>query len=197
MVVWIPMDHQNATDEELVEACKKRDDAAFQELMRRHIRPIFNFVRQYVKADEDVEDVVQDAFFKAWKHVRRFKAGKTFRPWLYAIARNTALDHLKKRRATAFSELDNDETDQSFADTLEDAEPLASELFERAESAVMLEPYLDALHPDHRSVLVMRYQEELSFGEIADIMDKPMNTVKSWHWRALVKLRRDMSHRKP
>jgi RNA polymerase sigma-70 factor (ECF subfamily) len=197
MIGWILMDYHNTTDEKLVEACKKRDDAAFQELMRRHIRPIFNFVRQYVKTDEDVEDVVQDAFFKAWKHIRRFKAGKMFRPWLYTIARNTALDHLKKRRAAAFSELDNDDTDQSFADTLEDAGPLPPELFERAESVAMLEPYLDALHPDYRAVLIMRYHEELSFNEIAEIMGKPMNTVKSWHWRALGDIRRKMPHRKP
>lgn len=186
----------NRTDEQLVEAVKKRDDAAFQELMRRHIDAIFRFAKQYGKTDEDTEDITQDSFFKAWKHIRRFKTGNKFRPWLYAITRNTALDHLKKKRAMSFSDLDNTENDTSFADTLEDKGPSAHELFEQAESAAMLEGIMKSLHPDHQAVLIMHYREELTFEEIAVVMGKPMNTVKSWHRRALMKLRGLIPHRK-
>jgi RNA polymerase sigma-70 factor (ECF subfamily) len=177
------------TDESLVESSKTGDDLAFRELMNRYVKPIFNFARQYSHNNEDSEDIAQDAFFKAWKHIKRFKKGRAFKPWIYAIARNTALDHVKKKRATVFSDLDDDENDIAFADTIADTEPLAHELFERRQSAEELDTVMDILHPDHRAVLVMHYREEMTFDEIAEATGKPMNTVKSWHRRALFKLR--------
>ena len=192
----MPTEYSTKTDPELAEACKNGDDSAFKELMERHARPVFNFVRQYVKADDDIEDVVQDSFFKAWRHIKRFKKGRPWKPWLFTIARNTALDHIKKRRAFSFSQLDDAENDLAFADTLEDAEPLAPELFETAEIKGELAVLMETLHPDHRAVLIMHYKEELTFDEIAAVMDRPMNTVKSWHHRALQKLRPLLPHRK-
>lgn len=185
------------TDGELVLAAQRGQDQAFKELMERYIASIFNFSRQYAKTDEDAEDITQDAFFKAWRHIRRFDSTKPFKPWLYAIARNTALDHIKRKRASAFSELDADDSDIQFADTLEDEEPLQTELFERGELAREVAESMESLHPDHRAVLTMHYREELTFNEIADIMKKPMNTVKSWHRRALGKIRERLMHRKP
>ena len=180
---------KSPTDESLVELVKKGDDGAFRELMLRYIDQIRGFVRQYARAPEDTEDIVQDSFFKAWKYIRKFKKGKSWKPWLYAIARNTALDHVKKKHAVLFSELDDDDNDLSFADTLADTEPLAQELFERRQSADKLEEVLRILHPEHRAIMVMHYHEEMTFDEIAEVVGKPMNTVKSWHRRALIKLR--------
>ena len=193
----MPTEYSTKTDPELAEACKNSDDAAFKELMERHARPVFNFVRQYIKADDDIEDIVQDSFFKAWKHIKRFKKGRPWKPWLFAIARNTALDHIKKRRAAAFSTLDDADDDLAFADTIEDTEPLPPELFENAELAGELAAVMETLHPDHRAVLVMHYREELTFDEIAAVMGRPMNTVKSWHRRALRKIRPLLPHRQP
>lgn len=191
------MEPTTLQDEELIKASQDGKDTAFRELMLRYMGPIFNFSKQYSKTDEDAEDITQDTFFKAWRHIKRFDASKAFKPWLYAIARNTALDHIKRKRASAFSELDSDETDTQFADTLEDDGPLPPDIFERQELAVEIARSMDSLHPDHRAVLVMHYREELTFNEIADIMNKPMNTVKSWHRRALAKLRTMLMHRKP
>jgi len=192
----INTERPQSNDAELIEGSKHGDDHAFRELMERYIAPIFNFSRQYSKAEEDAEDITQDTFFKVWRHMKKFDTKKPFKPWLYAIARNTALDHIKKKRASAFSELDNDDADLHFADTLEDGTPLQTELFENGELVAEVAEAMDDLHPDHRAVLVMRYREEMSFNEIADIMDKPMNTVKSWHHRALGKIRPRLMHRK-
>jgi len=193
----MPTDYTTKTDGELAEACKKGDDQAFKALMERYARSVYNFTRQYVKTEDDIEDVVQDTFFKVWRHIKRFKKERAFKPWLFTIARNTALDHIKKRRATAFSTLDNTENDLVFADTIEDTEPLAPELFEQAELVVELTESMKDLHPDHRAVLIMHYREDLTFDEIAEILDRPMNTVKSWHHRAVIKIRGLLAHRKP
>jgi RNA polymerase sigma-70 factor (ECF subfamily) len=183
------MDKTPTTDEDLIESCKKGDDIAFQELMSRYLKHIFNFARQYVRNNEDAEDVTQDTFFKAWKYIQRFKTGNRFKPWIFAIARNNALDHLKKKRAKAFSDMDDTENDIAFADTIVDDEPLAPEIFARAAISDELTASMESLHPDHRAVLIMHYHEGMTFDEIAEIMDKPMNTVKSWHRRSLQKVR--------
>ncbi|MFA6459353.1 MAG: RNA polymerase sigma factor [Candidatus Paceibacterota bacterium] len=185
------------SDEELAESTKKGDDEAYRTLMLRHMRHIFNFARQYTKSEEDTEDVVQDSFFKAWKYIKLFEKGKNFRPWLFTITRNTALDHIKKKRAMSFSELDDGNEDMSFADTLHDPEPLPQEIFEKGQLAEEMEAAMTNLHPDHRAVLIMHYREEMTFDEIAVVMKKPMNTVKSWHRRALIKIRSLFVHQRP
>jgi len=185
-------------DEELVEHIKKGDDKAFQQLMERYLKHIFNFIRQYVRTEEDSEDVTQDTFFKTWKYMRRFKQGMKFKPWLFTIARNTALDHIKKKKAVTFSDMNNnDDESPQFEDTVADIEPLPSELFAQVELADEMKDVLSVLHPDHQAVLTMHYQQEMTFEEIAEIMDKPMNTVKSWHRRSLSKVKDKLMHRKP
>lgn len=178
------------TDEQLAEACRNLDHRAFQVLMERYMQPIFNFIRQYAKSTEEVEDIVQDTFFKVWKYISRYSKGKMFRPWLYTIARNTALDHLKKRRAYAFSELDDEGGDLNFADTLEDTEPLPPKIFEDAALAKKLNERMALIHPDYRTIITLHYKDEMTFDEIGEVLGKPMNTVKSWHRRALIELRK-------
>ena len=177
------------TDEDLALACKKHNEQAFAELMKRYVKQIYNFSRQYIRTSEDAEDVAQDTFFKVWKYIGQYSAGRKFRPWLFTIARNTALDFIKKKKALSFSDLDDDENDLRFADTLEDTEPLAPELFEAAEISGKLTAILEQIHPEHRAVLMMHYREGMTFEEIAVVVGKPMNTLKSWHRRALIKLK--------
>lgn len=183
------MNYHSITDEELLEATRNKDDAAFAELMHRYVKAILYFSLKYTGDKAVAEDITQETFFKAWKHLKRFKTGNSFRPWLYKIARNTALDHLKKRRAVVFSELDDVENDQQFAETIQDTGPSPADIFEMAGSAVELESALDNLHPDHRTMILMHYKSELTFEEISIVMGKPINTVKSWYRRSLIKLK--------
>lgn len=186
--------YRERTDEELMEKCKRKDHAAFQELMDRYMRIIFNFARHYSTLTEEAEDITQDTFFKVWKYVKKYSKGRSFRPWIFTIARNTALDQIKKKKAMVFSDLDDTDNDLQFSDTLEDPEPLAHELFENAEAVEKLKVALESLHPDHKTILVLHYKEEMTFDEIADVVKKPMNTVKSWHRRALIRLRNMLAH---
>lgn len=186
-------DYGGSTDEELAELCRDKDEDAFKELMRRYLRPIYNFVHQYSRTVEDAEDISQDAFFKVWKYIGRYGRGRQFRPWLYTIARNTALDHIKKKKAVSFTDLDDFDNDLQFADTLEDEQPLQPVALETAMETERLSKALEKLHPDHRAILMLHYREEMTFDEIAGIVGKPMNTVKSWHRRALLRLREIMA----
>ncbi|MEI8328095.1 MAG: RNA polymerase sigma factor [Candidatus Taylorbacteria bacterium] len=194
--IAINIDLSGKDDEELAEQCRKLDEYAFQELTHRYIRPIFNFVRRYTQAEEVAEDIAQDTFFKVWRNIKQFKKGMKFRPWLYTIARNTALDHIKKKKAISFSELDDVENEMVFADTIEDTELSQSEQFDITVTTDILMKKVADLHPDHRAVITLHYQQELTFDKIAMIMKKPMNTVKSWHRRALIRLRELLKNEK-
>jgi len=181
------------TDEELVEMTKDGDDEAFGILTRRHIDHIYNFVRQYAPQREDADDITQESFMKAWKHIRSFKKGKKFTTWLFTIARNSALDHIKKRKAFSFSQMDTEE--MVFADTLKDEEPLPTAIFERKELAKELAEAMEDISPDWRAVLIMRYTDDMTFEEIATVLSRPMNTVKSWHHRAMNKIKETLISR--
>ncbi|MDD5165383.1 MAG: RNA polymerase sigma factor [Candidatus Pacebacteria bacterium] len=189
------------TDEDLVREIKKGDDASFHILMSRYMKHVFNFILQYVRVREEAEDVTQDAFFKAWKHINRFKDGMKFKPWLFTIARNTALDYIKKKKAVVFSEMDQTDSDgeaiSTFSDTLTDEAPLPPEIFANKELGSQLDVAMNILHPDHRAVLIMHYHEDMTFEEIADTIKKPMNTIKSWHRRSLEKIRDSLVHIRP
>ena len=182
------------TDEELAELSRKRDHKAFEVLMRRYMRQILNFSRQYAKTVEDADDIAQDTFLKVWKYIGKYTKGRAFRPWLYTIARNNALDHIKKKKALPFSDLDDTDNDLSFADTVEDTEPLASEIFDKTTDRVILTQIMESLHPDHKAILILHYHDNMTFDEIADVLGRPMNTVKSWHRRSLVKLKDKLHH---
>ncbi len=186
--------YKNQSDEELAELCRKKDEQAFRVLMNKYLQSIFNFSRQYTKTTEDAEDITQDTFLKVWKYINLFTKGRLFRPWLYTIARNTALDFIKKKKAISFTDLADADSDTSFADTLSDDEPLPDELFAIANLVDKLEIVMDDIHPEHRAILIMHYREDMTFNEISTIIKKPMNTVKSWHRRALLKLRERLMH---
>ena len=181
------------SDEELVELAKKGDDASYQELMRRSLKPVYNFVYTYVRTPEETDDITQDTFFKAWKFINQFKSEKKWRPWIFTIARNTALDHIKKKRAVPFSNLDDKDSSLQFSENIEDTEPLADQLFENAQNATEISVALKTLRAEYQSVIMLHYHQELTFEEIASVMGTPMNTVKSWHRRALEDIRRILS----
>ncbi len=165
------------------------NEHTFSELMHSSLVAVYHFVRPYAHSDDEAEDMVQDAFVKAWKAFRHFDTTKKWKPWIFTIARNTALDHIKKKRAVPFSEINVAEDDTEFVDTLQDTEPLAAELFARIEDIAAVTDAIRRLRREYNSVLMLHYHQELTFEEIATIMAIPMNTVKSWHRRALIELK--------
>lgn len=185
-------------DGQLIEECKNGNNAAFAVLIERYDKKIFNFAYQYARNTEETEDIYQDSMFKAWKKIKTFKGGNKFLPWLYQITRNTALDHIKKRKDQTFSSLNIEkyEVGTTFEETLRDEEPLPEDIFSNNQLVSELENGLKQLQPDERAILILHYKQELTFEEISQILEKPMNTVKSWHYRAILKLRKILLHQR-
>jgi RNA polymerase sigma-70 factor (ECF subfamily) len=177
------------TDGELALRARDGDEDAVSELVRRHLGAVLSLCVRITGDRAAAEDAAQEAFVKAWRNLKRYDEEKPFRPWMLQIARNASLDLLRKRRATPFSALSGADDAPKFEDSLEDDAPLPDEVFERARIGEEVSDALGKLPERDRSVLSLRYEDGLSFDEIAEVMKAPMNTVKSWHRRALAKMR--------
>lgn len=176
------------TDEALIAEYISGDSHALNELITRYISPIYNYALLYSGGKDDAEDITQETFLKLWKNIGQYRVDTKFRPWLYRIAHNTAIDHIRKKRTTPFSFFDR--KDGNFVeDTLAGDDPLPDELFAIAERKEALEHAVTKLAPRYREVLHFHYHDELTFDEISHILGKPLNTVKSQHRRALIILR--------
>lgn len=180
-----------ASDTELVKRAQEDDDDAFADIVHAYLPQVYAFLARYVNDAAMAEDATQETFVKAWRALKRFDPERSLRPWLLSIARNAANDLLRKRRALPFSWLSrkDDGGEVDIEDTLADDAPLPEELFENKETAEMLEKALQKLSERDRAVLLLRYADGLSFEDIALALNAPVNTAKSWHHRALGRLR--------
>ncbi|MCX6735175.1 MAG: RNA polymerase sigma factor [Candidatus Peregrinibacteria bacterium] len=173
------------SDLQLVENYIAGDEEALRLLIERYTNVIFAFVSRYVKDDDVAADVVQDVFIKMWKNLESFDRGKNFRVWLYSIAKNTALDFLKKRKLLNFSAISEDEVFD-----VEDVSPLPNEILKKADEGAILNEALKQLPSLYREILLLYYKDDFNFREISEVTGKPLNTVKSIHLRAMKMLRK-------
>jgi RNA polymerase sigma-70 factor (ECF subfamily) len=119
----------------------------------------------------------------------KYDENKNFKTWLFTIARNTTTDWLRKKKPILFSSLDPIEAGEEFSDQLIDQEPLPEELFLRKELDKILEDSLSKINIDQRTVILLHLEQDLTFEEISQIVNKPTNTVKSQYHRGLLALR--------
>ncbi len=177
-------------DKQLISAYMGGDEDAFLSLVSSNLKPVYNFVYRLSGNQQDAEDITQETFIKVWKKIKKYDDAYSFKTWLYAIARNTAVDFLRKKRNILFSDFENDAGENSFLDMLVDAEVLPDEVAIRAEQKDVLERALASLSPLYREVLLLKYNDQFTFDEIGRIVGRPLDTVKSQYCRALILLKK-------
>lgn len=187
MVMFSRMDH---SDQQLIADYLAGDEKSLEVLFGRYFKSIYSFTYRYVGGGQDAEDVTQDVFVKVWRHIKRFDQNKSFKTWIFSIAKNTAIDFLKKKKTIPFSEFENEDGENMITETLADPSPLPQELLERAGVAQMLTSAMEKLSPKYRMVLFLRYNDHFNFREIAESLGEPLNTIKSRHRRALLMLKK-------
>ena len=160
-----------------------------EELVKQYLKPIYGFVFYYAKNRADAEDLTQEVFLRVWKNFKKIDPEKNLKAWLFRIAKNTALDWLKKKKAVPFSNFEDAEGDNPVLDQLTDPAPLPDELFARADLAEQLNAALAKLPENQREVLTLYYLGQLNLPEIAESLKQPLNTIKSRHRRGLIALR--------
>ncbi len=155
---------------DLILKAQQGDRNAFGELVRRYHREVVNLVYRMCGDVQLAEDAAQEAFVRAWLHLDSYRPLTALRNWLYRIAVNAALDMLRRERSTG-------EDIQSLA--LHDRQPGPETLLVQKERAALVQAAILSLTPTSRTVLVLREYGELSYQEIANILDVPMGTVMS------------------
>jgi len=184
------------TDEELVRLAKGGDTAAFGKLMQRYQNKIYRLGRRMTETDEDAEDVLQEAFIKAFKSLGGFKEKSKFSTWLYRITVNLALMKLRKRKLDALSLDEPVATEEGSVqrdiedDTLDPLEQLIE-----TESLETLDMAVADLPPPYRAVFVLRHVEELSTEETARILRISVPAVKSRLHRTRIALKEKLIER--
>jgi len=179
---------------ELVTAARAGDVAAFETLVNRYERKIFRLGMNITGSREDAEDVMQEAFLKAYEHLPDFQGNSRFYTWLVRIAVNQALMKLRKRRPNETSLDQEIETgEDSFFRDVEDWGPSPEERYRQAELQGILSEVIGDLDPSFRIVFQLRDIEELSTEETAEILKLSVPAVKSRLLRARLKLRQKLN----
>jgi len=167
------------TDLELVEEVKAGNRLSFSELVKRHQKGLLRMSLRFVKDLDTAEDVVQEAFIKAYEKLHSFEGRASFKSWLFQIAVNNARNRLRDMRKNM---IDIDNVQLAVGAEAE------SGLIHGAVSG-MLQEEVDKLPDRQRTALVLRVYEDMSFKEIAEIMQCPYDTAKANYRHALIKLR--------
>lgn len=173
------------TDQQLVARVKKGDSRAFDLLVLKYQHKIFGLISRYVRDSDEVQDVAQEAFIKAYRALPNFRGDSAFYTWLYRIAINTAKNHLvarSRRPPGSDVELEDAEYLES-GGGLREIENPENALFGEELKAVV-DRAIAALPEDLRTAITLREFDGLSYEDIADIMDCPVGTVRSRIFRA-------------
>src|SRR5581483_10981028 len=193
------LDLLNLPDADVVALAQQGRDAAFRELIRRYERPVFSLIYRMVRDRELAEDLAQDTFIKVLNHIDRYRPEFKLSSWLFKIANNVAIDHLRRRTLDTVS-IDGSPHAQS-ADAIEatsidvaaDQETALDEP-EAREMGASIEQAIASLRPEYRSCIMLRHVEGRSYEEIAATLDLPLGTVKTYIHRARHELRRALEH---
>ena len=171
-------------EKQLIQDFLAGDDASFEVLVNKYLKSVYNFVYRLTGDASVVEDLTQDTFFKAWKHIRSYDENKPFKVWLFAIAKNTVYDYWKKKKTLPFVLFEKEDGSNKLEEVAED-KILPDEVLMRMEAQGELDKKLALLSKQYRLILTMHYLEDLSLNEIAQVLGLSYNTVKSQHKRAL------------
>ena len=179
----------------LVQSAKGGDVAAFEELVRRYDRNVFRIAQHITQNREDAEDVVQEAFLKAYGNLAQFQGQSKFYTWLVRIAVNEALMKLRRRRPERMVSLDEDvkTEDDSVPREVADWAPNPEQLYNQSELHEILTRTIQGLPPGFRTVFVLRDVEGLSTEETAEALGLSILAVKSRLLRARLQLRERLS----
>ncbi|MDQ6828077.1 MAG: sigma-70 family RNA polymerase sigma factor, partial [Gemmatimonadota bacterium] len=189
----------NLPDADVVELAKNGRDDAFQELVRRYERPVFSLIFRMVRDRETAEDLSQDTFIKVLNHIDRYRPEFKLSSWLFKIANNLTIDHLRKRQLQTIS-IDGSphagtaaEVEATSLDVQSHSESALEEM-ESRELGSAIEQAIAKLRPEYRSCILLRHVDGRSYEEIAAALNLPLGTVKTYIHRARRELRDALEH---
>ncbi len=186
-------------DKALVARALKGDESAFAELLERFRRPVFSLIYRMIGDREQAEDLAQEAFVKALNNLDSYNPNYRFSSWLFKIANNHAIDHLRRARLPTVSihgspHAVNAEREEETRIVLEAHDESPEQEIMALELGSEIEQAIARLRPEYRTAVILRHVESRAYEEIAEIMDVPIGTVKTFLHRARAELRTALGH---
>jgi RNA polymerase sigma-70 factor (ECF subfamily) len=176
---------ESAIEAGLAARARAGSEEAFRELVLRFERPVFGLILRMVRDPSTAEELAQDVFVKAYRRLDTYDPERRFGSWLFKIAHNTTVDHLRRSAPELVPLEGGDEERGDLAAVLADrAVPSPEAAAERGDLARDLERAIATLRPEYREAVVLRHQEELSYEEISAAMGLPLGTIKTHLHRA-------------
>ncbi|MBW3552106.1 MAG: sigma-70 family RNA polymerase sigma factor [Gemmatimonadetes bacterium] len=193
------VDYAQLSDQDVIRQARDGRESAFRELIRRYERPLFSVIYRMIRDRELAEDLAQDTFIKVLNNIDKYDPGYKFSSWLFKIAHNTTVDHIRKKtpktlsldgsphartqeqaEATSFTAVDHAETPEQFTSSREVGTEIEAALLE--------------IRPEYREAIMLWHIEGRPYEEIAQIMDLPLGTVKTYIHRGRNELRKRLEH---
>ena len=187
-------------DEDLMVLYQRGEVRAFELLLTRHRKPVYNFILRFIGDKETAEDLLQEAFMRVIKGAEAYKRQAKFTTWLYTIARNLCVDQTRRRKHRKHASLDApmDASDDSgtLLDVIPSNEMASDRKSQNKQLHATMQRAIEALSEEQREVFLMREFLDMPFKQIADVVGVPENTVKSRMRYALEKLRLELDEYK-
>lgn len=173
-----------ADDIKLIEEALSGKQVSYDKLMKKYYQLIYNLVYRMISKKEDVEDLTQEAFIKAFNSLQNFDKQFSFSTWLFKIATNNAIDYLRKKKLATFSidkEIESDDNDYKFE--IPDHENKPDKQIMHQQMKEILDEAIKSLPKKYRDVIILRHKKELEYEEIAKKMKLPLGTIKAHIFR--------------
>jgi len=194
-------DLASLSDQQVVELARAGKEVAYRELLHRYERPVFSLIYRMVRHHAAAEDLAQETFVKVLNALDSYRPEYKFSSWIFKIANNAAIDHLRRREVSTLS-LDG-APDARTADEIEatalqvtDHSPNPLAEVESRELGATIEQAIAKLRPEYRACILLRHVEGRAYEEIAEALDLPLGTVKTYIHRARLELRESLAHLK-
>jgi RNA polymerase sigma-70 factor (ECF subfamily) len=192
------VNYKESTDKQLVGLSRQGDERAARELVERFQRPVFSIIYRMVRDREKAEDLTQETFVRTFNNLDRYDRSYKFSSWLFKIAYNLTVDHLRRKELKTISihgapDAVTSDQQEATSVTLESEGEAPDERIESLELAGQLEQAIGRLREEYRTAILLRHVEGRAYEEIAEIMDIPLGTVKTYIFRARRQLREDLS----
>jgi RNA polymerase sigma-70 factor (ECF subfamily) len=189
------------SDQDVVLRARSGQEAAYRELIRRYERPIFALLFRMVRDRELAEDLAQETFVKALNAIDSYRPEFKFSSWIFKIANNAAIDHLRRRELDTLSldgspHAETPEAMQATALQIGARQETPLDTVEAKELGTAIEAAIGSLRPEYRSCILLRHVEGRAYEEIAEILNLPLGTVKTYIHRARNELRQSLAHLK-
>lgn len=159
-----------------IELAQAGDQVSFTFLLNHYWSEVFNFMLKRINNEIDAEDITIETFSKAFSSIKSYDSKFAFNTWLIAIAKNVHIDMIRRRKDMSFLDL-NDENQANYTNIADDSSNIEDEII-KEQNIKIFKNYIRLLKPHYQEVIELRFFQELSYNEIATILNEPLNNVK-------------------